>query len=176
MRCPHRWHGTRDASLVAQRVDRDCDNTYKYDLLPCILAKVSNMQEDLLALFNINSKTPTSSLSVVTASKMASNKAAWLTKAGTPLEVGEAPLPTAGPREIVVHNAAVAINPLDCHMQDAGVFITQWPAVFGCDVAGEVHEVGSDVGERFKVGDRVIGYDHTSTLRAKLRDSLIQEL
>ena len=84
------------------------------------------------------------------------NQAAWLQKANTPLEVGDAPLPKAGVGEIVVKNAAVAINPLDCHMQDAGVFVQQWPTVFGCDIAGEVHELGSGV-YRFKKGDRVIG-------------------
>jgi NADPH:quinone reductase-like Zn-dependent oxidoreductase len=85
------------------------------------------------------------------------NKAAWLHKAGTPLEVGDAPLPKAGPNEIVVRNAAVAINHLDCHMQSLGVFVQNFPAVFGCDVAGEVHDVGSAVQDRFKAGDRVIG-------------------
>ena len=88
---------------------------------------------------------------------MASNKAAWLHKANTPLEVGEAPMPTAGLNELVVRNAAVAINPLDTHMQSSGVFVQQWPAIFGCDVAGEVYEVGSEAQERFKKGDRVIG-------------------
>jgi NADPH:quinone reductase-like Zn-dependent oxidoreductase len=84
------------------------------------------------------------------------NQAAWLTKAGTLLEVGEAPLPKAGPGELVVRNAAVAINPLDCHMQDHGVFVQQFPSIFGCDIAGTVYEVGQGV-ERFKTGDRVIG-------------------
>ncbi|KAL9044622.1 MAG: hypothetical protein Q9214_002253 [Letrouitia sp. 1 TL-2023] len=85
------------------------------------------------------------------------NQAAWLQKVNTPLEVGDAPLPTAGAREIVVKNAAVAINPLDCHMQDTGVFVQHWPTVFGCDVAGEVYEIGSSV-DCFKKGDRVIGH------------------
>ncbi|KAF2875109.1 putative quinone oxidoreductase [Massariosphaeria phaeospora] len=85
------------------------------------------------------------------------NQAAWLNKANTPLEVGDAPMPTAGAGEVVVKNAAVAINPLDCHMQDVGVFVQNFPAVFGCDVAGEVYEVGAGVG-RFKKGDRVIGH------------------
>jgi NADPH:quinone reductase-like Zn-dependent oxidoreductase len=84
------------------------------------------------------------------------NKAAYLIKASTPLEVRDAPLPTAGPGQIVVKNAAVAINPLDWHMLDHGVFVKQWPAIFGCDVAGEVYQVGPDV-EEFKKGDRVIG-------------------
>ncbi|KAF2719426.1 putative zinc-binding alcohol dehydrogenase domain-containing protein cipB [Polychaeton citri CBS 116435] len=85
------------------------------------------------------------------------NQAAWLIKAGIPLEVGEAPLPTPSSGEIVLKNAAVAINPLDCHMQDIGVFVQQWPAIFGCDVAGEVYAVGPDV-QRFKKGDRIIGH------------------
>lgn len=85
------------------------------------------------------------------------NQAAWLVKAGTPLKVNDAPLPTAGAGEIVVKNAAVAINPLDRHMLDHGVFVQQWPAILGCDVAGEVHETGEGV-DRFKKGDRVIGY------------------
>lgn len=84
------------------------------------------------------------------------NRAAYLAEAGKPLEVRDAPLPTAGPVEIVVKNAAVAINPLDWHMLDTGIFVQQWPAIFGCDVAGEVYEVGSDVKD-FKKGDRVIG-------------------
>jgi NADPH:quinone reductase-like Zn-dependent oxidoreductase len=84
------------------------------------------------------------------------NRAAFLNKAGTPLRVDNAPMPTPGAGEIVIKNAAVAINPLDCHMQDHGVFVQQWPAVFGCDVAGEVYEVGSGV-TRFKKGNRVIG-------------------
>ncbi|KAJ5437412.1 Polyketide synthase enoylreductase [Penicillium cf. griseofulvum] len=85
------------------------------------------------------------------------NLAAWLTKAGSPLQVDDAPLPTAGPGELVIKNAAIAINPLDCHMQDSGVFVKQWPAIFGCDIAGEVYEVGKNV-ERFEKGNRVIGH------------------
>ncbi|KAL7752931.1 hypothetical protein RI367_001381 [Sorochytrium milnesiophthora] len=85
------------------------------------------------------------------------NQAAWLTKPGAPLEVSAAPVPTAGAGEIVVKNAAVALNPIDIKMQDTGLFVKQWPAVFGCDVAGTVHEVGADV-QRFKKGDRVIGH------------------
>lgn len=89
--------------------------------------------------------------------KMPSNRVAWLTKADAPLEVREAPMPTAGAGEIVVRNFAIAINPLDNHMQKTGLFVKQWPAIFGCDVAGEVHEVGAGAASRFKKGDRVIG-------------------
>ena len=86
-----------------------------------------------------------------------SNQAAWLREAGKPLEVGDATMPSPGPDEIVVRNAAVAINPVDCHMRDLGVFVQQWPNILGCDVAGTVHDVGADAATRFKKGDRVIG-------------------
>lgn len=85
-----------------------------------------------------------------------SNQAAWLDEAGAELVVRDAPLPSAGPGEIVVKNAAVALNPLDNHMQDVGVFVQAFPAILGCDVAGEVYQVGPGV-ERFKPGDRVVG-------------------
>lgn len=86
------------------------------------------------------------------------NQAAWLKEANSPLEVGPAPMPSASAGELVIKNAAVAINPVDWHQQDAGVFVQQWPTVLGCDVAGEVYEVGPGV-EGFKKGDRVIGCD-----------------
>jgi NADPH:quinone reductase-like Zn-dependent oxidoreductase len=44
-----------------------------------------------------------------------SNQAAWITKPkGNPLEVKEAPMPTAGKGEVVIKNHAVAVNPVDC--------------------------------------------------------------
>jgi NADPH:quinone reductase-like Zn-dependent oxidoreductase len=84
------------------------------------------------------------------------NLAAWLTKAGSPLEVKPAPLPVPGPGEIVVKNSAIAINPVDCHMADIGIFVQEFPTILGNDVAGEVYAVGHDV-KVFKKGDRVIG-------------------
>lgn len=99
---------------------------------------------------------------------MSVNQAAWLTKADSPLQVLPAPMPIPGPHEIIVRNFAVAINPLDTHMQKSGIFVQQWPAIFGCDVAGEVHDVGAEVSARFKKGDRVIGYETPPLLKMKL--------
>lgn len=84
------------------------------------------------------------------------NKAAYLDEPGAPLVVRDAPFPKAAAGEIVVRNAAIAINPVDWHMQDSGMFVQQWPGIIGCDVAGEVCETGPGV-EAFKIGDRVIG-------------------
>ena len=42
---------------------------------------------------------------------MAKNQAAWITEAkGKPLTMKEAPNPKAGPGEVVIKNAAIAIN------------------------------------------------------------------
>ena len=87
-----------------------------------------------------------------------SNSAAWLiTAKAKPLEVKPAPYTSPGPHEIVIKNAAVAINPADWVVQDIAPFPnTPYPAVLGFDTAGEVIEVGSSV-TRFSVGDRVLG-------------------
>jgi NADPH:quinone reductase-like Zn-dependent oxidoreductase len=59
--------------------------------------------------------------------------------------------------EIVVKNAAVAINQLDWKMQDTPWVMFNYPLILGVDVAGEVVDVGSDV-TRFMIGDRVLGH------------------
>ncbi|KAK9350916.1 GroES-like protein [Lipomyces doorenjongii] len=66
---------------------------------------------------------------------------------------------TPRPRQIVVKNGAVGINPFDWVLQYQGAMIAshlKYPMVLGVDVAGTVVEVGPDV-TRFKVGDRVAG-------------------
>lgn len=87
------------------------------------------------------------------------NQAAWINdKNAKPLEVKEAPYPKPGPKELVVKNAAVAINPMDWLLQETGHLAFTWlkyPFIFGSDLSGEVAEVGSEV-TRFKVGDRVL--------------------
>ncbi|OKL60417.1 hypothetical protein UA08_03979 [Talaromyces atroroseus] len=87
------------------------------------------------------------------------NQAAWINdKNAKPLEVKESPYPKPGPNELVIKNAAVAINPIDWLLQETGHLAFTWikyPFIFGSDLSGEVAEVGSEV-TRFKVGDRVL--------------------
>ncbi|KAK4499172.1 hypothetical protein PRZ48_009685 [Zasmidium cellare] len=86
-----------------------------------------------------------------------SNQAAWLDGKAQKLRVAPADIPKPGPDDVVIKNHAVAINPVDWKIQDYGLFIQSWPNVLGEDVAGEIHEVGSNV-TQFKKGDRVISH------------------
>lgn len=86
------------------------------------------------------------------------NSAAWITESKSrPLKVDEAPFPKPGPKDLVIKNKAVAINPVDWKIQDSGYFVSNYPAILGTDVAGEVVELGSDVKD-FKEGDRVLAH------------------
>lgn len=87
---------------------------------------------------------------------MPQNQAAWIPGPGQNLQVGEASYERPGPHDIIIKNRAVAINPVDWKMQDHGLFIDKYPTFFGCDVAGTIEEVGSEV-IGFAIGDRVIG-------------------
>ncbi|KAL2842535.1 chaperonin 10-like protein [Aspergillus pseudoustus] len=88
------------------------------------------------------------------------NQAAWIpAKNVRPFQVKDAPYTPPGPGQVVVKNAAVAINPFDWVLQYIGNILAghlKYPFVFGTDVAGQVVEVGPDV-KRFRVGDRVCG-------------------
>lgn len=63
---------------------------------------------------------------------------------------------TPGENEILIRNHAVAINPIDGLLQTLAVFPLNYPTILGCDVAGEIVAVGSNV--HFKVGNRVLGH------------------
>ena len=87
------------------------------------------------------------------------NKAAFLhPKPAKTLQVAEASYTTPSTNEIVVRNAAVAINPVDWGKQAMGKVLLSWikyPCILGSDLAGQVVEVGKDV-TRFAPGDRVL--------------------
>jgi len=88
-----------------------------------------------------------------------SNYAAWLKLPKAQLEVDDAPKAIAGPEEIMIKNAFVAINPVDWKVQARSPPppIHHYPSILGQDIAGEVVEVGLGV-TRVRVGDRVIAY------------------
>lgn len=84
-------------------------------------------------------------------------KAILMTAAGKPdvLELQEVPQPIPTNKEILVRILAAGVNPIDTKLRQRGTFYPeQMPAILGCDGAGIVEAVGSDV-EKFHVGDEV---------------------
>lgn len=89
---------------------------------------------------------------------MTTNSAAWLPSPKTnPLSIQRAPYTSPAPNELLIRNAAVAINPIDWHLQTKANFPLTYPTILGHDVAGTVAEVGSSV-TNFKPGDRVLAH------------------
>ncbi|KAJ5428453.1 Polyketide synthase enoylreductase [Penicillium cf. griseofulvum] len=95
------------------------------------------------------------------ASDQAPNQAAWLiAKSAHPLMVGAAPYTPPSANQIVIKNAAVAVNPVEWAKQLMGNMILPWvkyPFVLGNDCAGQVVQVG-DMVSHIKVGDRVLAH------------------
>ncbi|MBN1590736.1 MAG: NADPH:quinone reductase [Pirellulales bacterium] len=86
-------------------------------------------------------------------------KAAYIEKPGLPESIiyGELPLPDPTADEVVVKVSAVAVNPIDTYIRSGAVDVKiPSPYIVGCDLAGTVEQVGSNV-TRFKPGDRVWG-------------------
>jgi NADPH2:quinone reductase len=86
-------------------------------------------------------------------------KAAYILKTGPPENIvfGDVPDPRLGPRQCLVKVGAVAVNPIDTYIRGGLIQMSlPSPFVVGCDLAGTVVEVGSEV-TRFGPGDRVWG-------------------
>lgn len=97
---------------------------------------------------------------------MPTNHAAWLqTRQAPQMVVDSAPYTSPDANELVIRTRAVAFNPVDWGIQALGILIDQYPAILGCDVAGEVVEVHPSVADTFSIGDRVLGM--ASPLRTK---------
>jgi NADPH:quinone reductase-like Zn-dependent oxidoreductase len=75
------------------------------------------------------------------------------------LTYGDIERPKPKPDEILVHNRAVAVNPVDWKIRNGlgEMFGLQLPIVPGCEIAGTIEEIGSAV-QDFHSGDPVYGY------------------
>ncbi|KAH6724507.1 oxidoreductase [Leptodontidium sp. MPI-SDFR-AT-0119] len=106
------------------------------------------------------------------------NTAAWLLTPNTPLIVKPAPFTTPSPTQIVIKNAAVAINPVDHMVVTMSSILYTWlpsPTILGFDVSGVVHSIGSST-TRFKPGDRVVGLAYgMEKSRNRASESAFQE-
>ncbi|MEN1679121.1 MAG: NADPH:quinone reductase [Planctomycetota bacterium] len=86
-------------------------------------------------------------------------KAAFVPVAGPAetIEVGDLPTPKPQAGQVLVRVRASAVNPIDVYVRSGAVAMPlPSPFIPGCDLAGEVVEVGEGV-TRFTVGDRVWG-------------------
>ncbi len=84
-------------------------------------------------------------------------KAVLMTKVGTPdvLEYQEMAAPEiASTSELLIRLQAAGVNPVDTKLRQGVYPMTDLPAVLGCDGAGIVEKVGSQV-SKFRTGDEV---------------------
>src|SRR2546421_543752 len=84
-------------------------------------------------------------------------KAYLVNKYKRPMQAGEAPEPTVGPRDVLVEIRAAGVNLLDAKIRDGEfkAFLPyKAPFILGHDVAGVVSRIGSGV-TRVSVGDEV---------------------
>lgn len=68
--------------------------------------------------------------------------------------VGERDVPKPGKSQLLVKVHAAALNPIDYKIQQTGVFIENYPAILGVDMAGVVEDAGEGV-QGFAKGDKV---------------------
>ncbi|KAI0656640.1 GroES-like protein [Cubamyces menziesii] len=80
-------------------------------------------------------------------------------------QLGDFPIPTPGPKDVLVKIMSAALNPIDWKVQAHGMIVAKYPYVGGNDGAGVVEEVGSEV-TNFARGDRVLfeGWFETSKM------------
>jgi NADPH:quinone reductase-like Zn-dependent oxidoreductase len=88
-------------------------------------------------------------------------KAVTISKYGdqTVLTYADIERPKPKSDEVLVHNRAVAVNPVDWKIRNGlgEMFGLQLPIVLGCEIAGTVEEAGGGVRD-FQVGAAVYGY------------------
>lgn len=70
------------------------------------------------------------------------------------LTLSEQEPPTCGPDEVLVRIIAAGINPIDTKLRSRGLYCGKPPAILGCDGAGIVEAIGTNV-SRFEPGDAV---------------------
>ena len=86
-------------------------------------------------------------------------KAAYIERTGPPecILYGELPEPMPTGSQVKVRVKAVSVNPIDTYLRNgANYWPLPQPYIPGCDLAGEVVDVGPQAG-RFRPGDRVWG-------------------
>jgi len=68
------------------------------------------------------------------------------------------PIPKPNENQVLVKVLATSVNPVDWKMASIGFFIPGYPIVLGCDVCGQVVEVGRNV-HNVKLGDVIYAFN-----------------
>ena len=136
-------------------ITRNCKE--KYDYHSRYFENLASVFQSRVGIITITITITITNTIAITNTMAISNQAAWLDAKGQKLRIGDAEVPELGADDVLVENLAVAINPVDYMMQDSGYFVQNWPAVLGCDLAGEVVSVGSGVTTVTK-GQRVLAH------------------
>ena len=85
---------------------------------------------------------------------MATQKVLYLEAKQGAFVVSTRDVPKPGSGELLVKVKAAGVNPIEWKIQAWGLFIENYPAVLGSDVAGDVEAIGDGV-KGFSVGDKV---------------------
>jgi len=97
----------------------------------------------------------------------AHNQAAWIKGAKAhPFVVDDAPLWPVNAHEVRIKVSSAAVNPVDWKIQSLGIFLQEYPAIVGTDVAGTIEAVGEGV-VGLEKGDRVLAYAASLGLNGK---------
>lgn len=81
-------------------------------------------------------------------------KAVQLVEIGQPLQAREVPLPSVGPRDVLVRIKAAGICHSDVHYRNGISPVSRLPQTLGHEIAGVIEAVGSEVTQA-SIGDRV---------------------
>ncbi|KAG2145218.1 chaperonin 10-like protein [Suillus clintonianus] len=92
-------------------------------------------------------------------------KALFLQSKQGKFAVGSRSIPKPGKDELLIKVYSAALNPVDHKVQEYGVFVEQYPAVLGEDIAGLVVETGENV-RNFAKGDKVFTHGQFSNDRS----------
>jgi hypothetical protein len=87
---------------------------------------------------------------------MATQQGLTVAEVNAPYTISTVPVPSPGPKQILVKGVVTAVNPVEPFMHHTGMLVLEWPAILGCEASGVVLAAGSEV-TRFKEGDHVYG-------------------
>lgn len=105
------------------------------------------------------------------------NRAFWQDNINVPSIIREAPIPSnLEDGDILIKAGAWGMNPVDAYLQVVALPFLTYPLIPGEDVAGTVEAIGpGPASQKFKAGDRVVGYALGTSSRGNAGRGAFQE-